>query len=257
MLRNVLAVLLLTIHLPAESAEPSRSQAFAALPNWSGVWEIDNGTRRGLSGRSAGGVTELRAKSALAAPPPYNAEWAARYQAEMKDRAAMSALHARSKSCLFGFPVIMESPRLFEIVITPEVTMVVFDNQEARRIYTDGKPHPPAEDLWPTRMGNSIGHWEGDTLVIETVARIAGPIGFAAPVAKLSEQARFTERIRMQSPGHLVNEMVIEDPVAFARPWRLTLRYKPVPEVDRVRSYDCEENDRNPVVDGQLTISPQ
>jgi hypothetical protein len=260
MFRHMFAVLLLlALHAEVARAEPDRQQrvqAFAALPDWSGVWEIDNGTRRGLSGRSAGGAAELRAKSALAAPPPYNAKWEAQYKADVSNQPALAALAARSKSCTFGFPVIMESPRLFEIVITPEVTMIVFDDQEARRIYTDGKPHPAEEDLWPTRMGDSIGRWEGDTLVIETIARIPGPIGFAAPVAKLSEQARFTERIRLVNAQQLVNELTIEDPVAFVRPWRLTLRYKRVPGIDRVRSYDCSENDRNPVVDGKLTIAP-
>lgn len=259
MFRSALVAVLFITHVASVYAEASpsqRAQAFATLPNWSGVWETDNGTHRGLSGRTAGGVAELRARYALAAHPPYNAEWDARYVADMNDHKALAALAARSKSCTLGFPVVMESPRLFEVAITPEVTFIIFDGQETRRIYTDGKPHPAPEDLWPTGMGDSIGHWEGDTLVVDTIARIAGPIGFVSPVSRLSEQARFVERIRMVNSQQLVDELTIEDPVAFARPWRITLRYRRVAGMDRIRNFTCEENDRNPVVDGKLIVVP-
>jgi hypothetical protein len=258
---RTLCILLLALQASVVlAAEPAgganRVKAFATLPHWPGIWEIDNGVKRGLSGRTPGGAAQIKAQSQLAAHPPYNAEWDARYRADVANTAALAAYAASSKSCSSGFPVVMESPRIFQVVITPEETLIVFDNQEVRHIYTDGRPHPPEDVLWPTRMGDSIGRWEGDTLVVDTVARLAGPIGYVAPMARLSEQARFTERIRMVSPNQLVDEMIIEDPVAFTRPWRVTLRYRRVSELDRLWPSDCYENDRNPVVDGKLTIAP-
>jgi len=106
-------------------------------------------------------------------------------------------------------------------------------------------------------MGDSIGHWEGDTLVIETVARLANDaLAIASPLSKVSEHAKFTERLRLVSPDVLEDEMTIEDPVALARPWTVKIRYRRVTDLDRMTNYDCEENDRNPVVDGQLTVAP-
>jgi hypothetical protein len=72
----------------------------------------------------------------------------------------------------------------------------------------------------------------------------------------LSEQARFTERIRKVGADEIENVMTIEDPVAFTKPWQMTLKYRRVTGLDRISNYDCTENDRNEIMDGKLTISP-
>ena len=72
-------------------------------------------------------------------------------------------------ACSFGYPALMiESPLMFEILPTPKETALIFSSREIRHVYTDGREHPGKEDLWPTPWGDSIGHWEGDTLVIDT-----------------------------------------------------------------------------------------
>src|SRR5690606_17797734 len=109
-------------------------------------------------------------------------------------------------------------------------------------------------DLWPTAMGDSIGYWEDDTLVIDTISRTSGPV-FAETSANLSEQAHFIERIRMIDPDTIESQMRIEDPERFTQPWQLTLQFSRVQDLDRLISWGCE-NDRNPVVDGVLTIAP-
>jgi len=101
------------------------------------------------------------------------------------------------KTCTRGFPAIMEGPQLFQIVVLPEETLLVFENQQVRHIYTDGRRHPSEEDLWPTRLGDSIGRWEGDTLVVDTIALTTSePIAPRAWLSMLSDQAHFTERLR-------------------------------------------------------------
>jgi hypothetical protein len=151
----------------------------------------------------------------------------------------------------------MESPSLFQVAITPEETLFVFVTQDVRHVYTDGRPHTPKDELWPSRMGDSIGRWEGDTLVIDTIARLAdASIAMASPVSKVSEQARFTERLRLVSPDLLENEMTITDPVALARPWTVKIRYRRVAGLARMINYDCLQNERNPIVDGKLSVSP-
>jgi len=241
----------------ADSAARQRAENFATLPDWTGLWESEAWSDITVGGRPAGGMAAVRAKSALAAHPPYNAVWEARYAEALKDTAALAAAAETTKICKFGFPGALESPSVFEMLVTPEQTAFIFTTPEVRHVYTDGRAHPGPDSLWPTLMGHSIGHWEGHTLVIETVARdSAAPLRFSSPFLKLSEQARYTERIRLVGPDSLVNEMTIEDPVALARPWHLVLRHRRVKNLDRILPYDCAENDRNPVIDGQLTISP-
>ena len=79
---------------------------------------------------------------------------------------------------------------------------------------------------------------------------------FTSPLVKLSDQAKFTERLRLATPDRLENELTIEDPVALERPWHLKLSYRRVTNLDRMIYHNCTENDRNPVVDGRMTITP-
>ena len=234
-----------------------RARVFASLPDWTGIWEATAWTQRTAAGRPAGGINEVRAKSVLMGHPPYNAQWEARYQAGLKNITAVRAAESTRKMCSFGFPMSMESPSLFQIAITPEEMLFVFVTQDVRHVYTDGRAHPPADESWPSRMGDSVGHWEGDTLIIDTVARLpTDAIAMASPLSKLSERAQFTERLRRLGPNELENVMTIEDPVALARPWTVTLKYRRVTDLERMTNYDCAQNDRNPVVDGKLTIAP-
>jgi hypothetical protein len=137
-----------------------------------------------------------------------------------------------------------------------------FGDGEARHIYTDGRSHPRKEDLWPTIWGDSIGHWEGGTLVIDTIARTGGPIsgapvGEPAPhVANLSAQAHFTERVTRIDANTMQDDMTIDDPQRLVHPWKLSIRYQRTRDVDRMILYDCDEHDRNPIVNGKLTIAP-
>jgi hypothetical protein len=93
--------------------------------------------------------------------------------------------------------------------------------------------------------------------VIETISRLAtAPVGIASPMSKVTEDARFTERLRLLGPNQLENELTIDDPTVFEHPWTVKIRYRRVPNMPRMINYDCEQNDRNPVVDGKLTVKP-
>jgi hypothetical protein len=224
----------------------ARIRAFAALPDWSGFWEQDS-VELGLGGEPKEGDRGFQSTQLLHAHPPYNAQWEARYRAYQKA--------PPRPRCEFGFPAIMESPfSQFEMVVTPEQTLFIPVWLPAtRQIFTDGREHPGPDDLLQSPMGDSIGHWERETLVVDTIGRTPEAI---SDRNVLSDQAHFIERIRLVSPERMEDQMTIEDPVALAHPWRVTLTYRRVKSVDRLVPADCDSNDRNPIVNGQYTIAP-
>jgi hypothetical protein len=238
----------------ADKNSPARVRAFAALPDWNGMWQ-SSVWPMDVSGRVPGGDAKFKSTLQLLGHPPYNDEWEERFQTGMKDTVALAAKNATFKACTRGFPSIMEGPSVFQIVILPEETLLVFESQQVRHIYTDGRQHPAKEELWPTFLGDSIGHWQGDTLIVDTIARTLEPLAPRAWLSVLSDQAHFTERLRVVSRTELEDQLTIEDPIALARPWRLDFKYTRLATISRMLPYDCTENERNPVVDGKIIIA--
>jgi hypothetical protein len=242
------AALLGAAAVGAQKSEQDRVRVFASLPNWTGYWIADDGVENvsGVSGRTEHGGADF-VKMKLAAPMPYTAEFAAKADALRKSLATSDT----GKECGFPFPFMMESPWVLQFLITPEETDVIVAGREIRHIYTDGRAHPSPDDVWPTPWGDSVGKWEGHVLAADTIAVKSGVF---PPI--VSERARYTERIRMVSPDRIEDELTVEDPVALTKPWKVTIPYQRVAGLDRMVHGDCNENDRNPVVDGKLTIAP-
>jgi hypothetical protein len=121
-----------------------------------------------------------------------------------------------------------------------------------RRIYTDGRKHPP--DLDPTWLGHSVGHWEGDTLVVDTIgtngrsAPINGYVANAvhsktdtAPRLPVSEQLHLTERIRVVGGGeYLEDEITIDDPKTYKRPFTVKHYWQRRSDLE-VFEYFCDD----------------
>ena len=250
-------VLAVSVRALADPNTHERVRAFAALPDWSGIW-LSAAWPLDASGRVPGGEAQLIRTLQLIREPPYNPEWAQKYAAVMRDADAFAAKSANFKLCARSFPALMEGPWMFQIAALPQETLFVFENDQVRHVYTDGREHPAADDLWPTRLGDSIGRWKGDTLIVDTIARMPSePLAPRAWASMLSDRAHFIERFRMVSRDELEDDVTIEDPLALARPWQMTLKFHRVVELKRMIPYDCTENDRNPVVDGKLTIAPE
>ena len=251
---TVLILLTCVASAAAEQKSSDRNRAFAELPNWSGIWS-QAAWPMGVSGRVAGGEAKLREGLQLIRQPPYNPEWLAKYQAGLADTSAIARKNATFIACTRSFPALMESPWMFQVIVLPEETLILFENGQVRHIFTDGRRHPSGNDLWPVRLGDSIGRWEGDALRIDTVARDSKePLAPRAWVSMLSDQAHFTERLRLTDADTLEDQMTIEDPVAFSSPWHMTLKYARQKALNRMLEYNCIENDRNPVVDGKMII---
>lgn len=250
------AILLFGCAAMADAGQSSaaRVHAFALLPNWAGVWQ-SSVWLADESGRPPGGIAQVAAESQLALRPPYNREWTANQQAVRDAAQAAKAL----KWCVGSFPGLMESPRMFQVAALPEETLLLFENGQIRHIYTDGRGHPAADDLWPTPLGDSVGHWSGDVLVIDTVARTSSaPVAWSALAfsSMLSDEAHFTERLRLRGADNLEDQLTVEDPKALTKPWTVTLRFKRLRHMSRMLPFDCTENDRNPEIDGKIGITP-
>jgi hypothetical protein len=204
-----------------------------ALPDWGGIWFVTGGA-------SGGGAPP--------AIPKLKGEYLERYQAWRAQVAANNGVTRRNRSNCSppGMPRIMRLAQYpYEFLFTPGRVTI---NQEAwmqtRTIWTDGRAHP--EDPDPTFMGHSIGRWEGDTLVVDTIG-ISDQLDLDTGMPH-SARFRLTERIHLSpdDPNVLLNAMRMEDPEALEEPFEVTVRYRRDREGSLIE-FQCAENDRNPV----------
>ena len=227
-------------------ASAAHAEMPSPVPDWSGVW---NPHERNMFDPAA--FTDPRNNGKTIAAdireyPPYKPEWEARYQQKLRDNAAGIPGDPTASCRPGGMPRIMTTPYPMEFVIQPDRVLVLMEiSSQVRRIYTDGRKHPTGDDLDPTYMGHSIGHWEGDTLVVDTVG-MRGDTVYDVSAAMHSDKVHEVERIRRISPTQMEDLMTIEDPVAFTKPWvvRRTYDLKPTWQI---AEYICEDNNRNPI----------
>ncbi len=214
----------------AEAASlPGDSWAsIAKLPDMNGIYEI---TRAGGSGR--------RPAPAVLSPK------ADQQQKAYKDAQAKGIVQDRpTANCLPpGMPAIMSQPYPIQILLTPgEVTLIQEAYTQVRHIHTDGRALPADPDL--TFNGTSIGRWDGDSLVIETVGFV--PEASLVDGVLHSANERIQERLRLVDPDTLEITTQIEDPGVLAQPWTYTTRYARHRDWS-IAEYVCEQNNRNSV----------
>jgi hypothetical protein len=247
--RYALVILLFAVttsRTDAAGLEPPQGATSPQLPDWSGLWE-----------------SNINVRDSVHFVPPYTPEWKAK-------AAAAKALQQARFYCAEGVPSMMQIPdaiNMFDILVTPKLTVMVFSNHEVRHIYTDGRQHPAKEDLWPTPEGDSVGRWENGTLVIDTISTrpqlmtvelVEFDPGNSIPASvkstPTSEQLHIVERIRELKSGLLEDDMVIEDPVAFTHPWKGTYKFHRMKDLDRMIYEDCTENERDFIKDGKAIM---
>ncbi len=144
--------------------------------------------------------------------------------------------------CLIGFGGTGGPPMLnvlynnhYQIVQTPDYLMIMVEmNQDARIIPINGKHRPSELKQW---LGDSIGWWEGDTLVVET--RNLHPQQAQSGSVALSEQGRVTERFSRWSDSQILYEFEVEDPVYYSQTWRGEMSFNAAE--GRVYEYACHE----------------
>jgi len=139
-----------------------------------------------------------------------------------------------------GVPTATMWPYPLQIVQKPDVIVILYEAYPMFRVIpTDGRPHP--SDLDPAWMGNSVGHWEGDTLVVDVT-------GFndKTVITDYHHTTAFhvVERYRRTSYDTLDYVATVDDPNVFAKPWRYGGPLRLHPEWE-LQEYVCEENNKN------------
>ena len=131
----------------------------------------------------------------------------------------------------------------FKLVQTPKLLVMLFEDDipSHRQVFLDGRGHP--RDPNPMWMGHSIGHWEGDTLVIDTIGfddrSWLDSLGHPH-----TERLHVIERVRRPDLGHLEIEFTIDDPGAYAKPWKIE-RVSELDVNDEIGEYVCNEDEKD------------
>jgi hypothetical protein len=213
-----------------QGAQPSRAAQWtqlASLPDWTGIWEVDWANKRGIR----------TPRPQMKLTPDYQKKLDAFRAAQKQGENVQS----EAANCVPpGLPGIMTQPYPIEFLYQPgKVLMLIEAYMQFRTVHTDGRRHLEDPDL--TYMGHSIGHWEGDTLVIDSVGfTTSTQIASGVPH---SDQLRVVERIRRVSPDWMEIQTTLTDPVVLAEPYTITTSYRHL--TDELREYICLENNRD------------
>jgi hypothetical protein len=220
-----------------QAPTPADWAALAKLPDLTGVWETAPG---GGAGQAKGGKGKAaKGGGGRAGAPQLTPEYAAKAEAQARRPRTEDN---QTANCLPpGVPGIMGQPYPIEILLTPgKVTIVIEAYTQVRHIYTDGRGLPA--DPNPTFFGTSVGRWEEDTLVVETVGLAEVARGIPFPY---SDQVKIRERFRLADPDNLTIETVITDPKALAAPYSAGTRNYRRYRNWTIAEYICQENNRN------------
>ncbi len=208
------------------------------LPNWQGIWQLDWEHNLSL----LGGMSPEQDLT-----PKAKAE----YTTFLSKQKFGEDVQPQTANCLPpGMPQIMTQPYPIEFLFNPgKVVILIEAYEQERTIYTDGRRHPAASELAPTFQGDSIGHWDGETLVVDTVGLLPdtgpGPHTGGGIASGISHDAamHIIERIRKIDDDHMQITRTIIDPKVLVKPWTVTLPY--VREKGDLLEYVCEEGNRD------------
>jgi len=214
-------------------------------PNLNGIWQAIDEANWDIEGHSAapGRVLALGAEDAVVpglgivegGPLPYLPAAAAKKKENFEKRLSADP---EIKCYLPGVPRAMYMPQPFQIIQSAKHIMMAFQYGGAvRTVYMDGHTEAPA-DSW---MGWSNGHWEGETLVIDTTG--FNDLSWFDRAGNFhSDALHVVERITAMSPDHLNYEATIEDSKTFSRPWKMSLPiYRRREKGARLLEFRCVE----------------
>jgi hypothetical protein len=216
----------------------TQNPSFDRLPDWSGLWTASGGGN--FFSAAPGGVRPKLTPAATAM---------LKEGADLESK-GISYDENLSECGPPGYPRWLVIPFLREFIVRPEQTWLSSETvNNVRRIYTDGRSHPPEADRYPLYYGDSIGFWDGPKLVIHTTQLMARSMGRNQPTQ--SEQMETVEIWEKVDPRTIEARVWIYDPTLYQEPWYLTRRYSQVANADkslRMAYWHCGENPNNEVV---------
>jgi hypothetical protein len=222
-------------------AKGGEAKTAATLPDWSGVWTKSFGGSFFAFGDGQPQNPRLPPGYGLPAGATLTPAYAAKWEKKVADVAKGVEWDQLSECLPAGFPRWLTEPFLREFILRPEQAWLTTEQQsEVRRIYTDGRGHIADDEAYPMWEGDSVGFWDGDTLVVHTNNLKAGQYQRGQP--DYSDKTTTVERIRQVSPGIIQGEVWVYDPESLVGPWRVSFKYEKVRDPVRIAMWSCAEN---------------
>jgi hypothetical protein len=229
----------------SEAQTPALPRGADGHPNLNGIWQALNTANWDIQEHTArsGPVVALGAMGAV--PPglgvvegnelPYLPAAAAKKKENFENRLSADP---EVRCYMPGVPRATYMPYPFQIVQTPKYVLMAYEYAGANRtVFMDKVPPPPA-DSW---MGHSVGHWEGDTLVVDVTAQNE-ETWFDRAGNFHSDALHVVERYTPLGPNALTYEATIEDPKVFSRPWKITMPlYRRLEKNAQLLEFKCVE----------------
>ena len=224
-------------------------------PDLSGLWQGGGGGQRGAAAGQRGAGAQPAPAPDPTQPPlatffnlgagfkeglPYT-PWAAEVR---KVRSAANAKDNPDAHCLpIGLTQLHLHPQPRKIIQTADITIIMYEAQgEVRQIFTDGRKLPD-NDPQPWWRGYSIGHWEGDTLVVETTG-FRDDVWLDVNGSPLTTTGKMTERFRRPNYGSLEIVITIEDPKSYTKPFTVRVNQRIMLDTDLIE-FVCNENEKS------------
>jgi hypothetical protein len=225
-------------------------RASSGKPDLSGVWQGEGAPISLLMKMLPAGVNGLGEDppplsffNILAAYKPEESPLRPEFREEYEKRAAVAFTAPPPALCAPpSIPLADSLPAPFKIVQTPKLTLMLYESDTVfRQIYTDGRKQ--LEDPQPSWLGYSVGKWQGDSLVVDTVGLIPdGPLDvFGHPH---SEAMRVTEQFHRRDFGHMDVQVTIDDPKTYTKPFTYKLGLNLLPDTDVLENF-CVEDEKD------------
>ena len=218
-------------------------------PDLSGIWEVEGSPRKQLEKYLLpGGVNGLGEDDPNIyfvnffedfgfGKEPFTPEAAKLFQQRMKNPEKATSLCPPP-----SMPTADTVPSPFKIVQSPKAMIVLYEGDTYfRQIFTDGRNLP--DDPQPTWLGYSVGKWEGDSLVVDTIGlNDKGPLDAMGHFH--SESLRLTERIHRRDFGHMEMDLTVTDPKTFTKPVTIHANFRLLPDTELLESF-CSEGEQD------------